>query len=929
MPLLSRGCEPVFFPALNGEGREPASDYRDFEFFFKNLVRPRIRPNEAHAHIARMHRRPELSPRVCPSERYSPPQRDRVGHPVDDDDELARGDTVGRYVVLDRLGRGAMGAVYAAYDPQLARRVAVKVLRPRAIERQGHEVAQQRLVREAQALAKLSHPHVVRIFDVGTEGGHVFLAMELVEGQSLRQWLIQPRGWSETMALLEQAGRGLAAAHALGLVHRDFKPGNVFLDEDGRVRVGDFGLARWIGGPEDEVSPGGGAMTPLLTAAGDALGTPAYMAPEQHAGDEVGPAADQYAWCVTLFEVLYGHRPFEQTQPEQLEAAKRSPEPIDGGPRGSAGPVPAVLRAVIRRGLSVDAADRFPSMEAMLEATAEAERRGTARQGALMAMGVTVLGIGGVLAIGGLGERSTPCAQAGRLPNDAWTTAARQAVEERLREHVSPEAIARTVGALARRADAWSTAHRDACEDTWVRGEQSAARMDARMDCLGRQWSELSQTVSLLRDADATVAQRSDELVLGLPTPASCARVAAPSELARAEAPEREATRELLARIATLRRAARHDEAWAALQAWDDAHPLEDIPTAEAAARALVRGRLLEDQGRLDDSELAHRRALRLAKRAHDDRAEADAWLSLARVASERAEDPQRTRSFARMGMAAAEAAGGDDRIDAAAHTLLGSVAFVEGDDTSARTHWERALALLTALYGEEHPVTASSLNNLGGALYGLGELDDAAELLRRALDLRERLYGPDHPSVAESAVNLGLVMLALGREDEAVGWNRRALEIQQHHLGPDHPTLIRSHDGLAQALLAVGHRTQAAAHWSRVRELAAEHLPPRHPLLAAPLNGLAEIALSEGELESAEALAREALAVVEGELMDPMAKAQTHWMLGRILEARGSMDDARAAMDDARALARRADDGQELLDEIEAHLGIVAPVAD
>jgi len=449
------------------------------------------------------------------------------------------------------------------------------------------------------------------------------------------------------------------------------------------------------------------------------------------------------------------------------------------------------------------------------------------------------------------------------------------------------------------------------------------------MDCLHQQWSELSQTVNLLRDADATVAHRSDELVLGLPSPMSCARVTAPSELARAEGSEREATRELLARVATLRRAVRYDEAWAELLAWDEANPTGDTATAEAAARALARGRLLEDRGRLDDSELVHRRALRLAKAAHDDRAEADAWLSLARVASNRAEDPQRTRLFARMGMAAAEAAGGDARIDSAAHTLLGSVAFVEGDDTSARTHWERALTIRTDLYGEEHPVTASSLNNLGGALYGLGELDDAAELLRRALDLRERLYGPEHPSVAESAVNLGLVMLALGRDDEAVGWNRRALEIQQRHLGPEHPTLIRSHDGLAQALLAVGRTAEATEHWSRVRKLAAEHLPPRHPLLAAPLNGLAEIAMSDGELESAEALAREALEVVADELMDPMAKAQTHWTLGLILEARGSMDEARAAMDEARAQARRADEGREFLDEIEAHLGVVAAPTD
>ncbi|MCA9715618.1 MAG: serine/threonine protein kinase, partial [Myxococcales bacterium] len=237
---------------------------------------------------------------------------------------LARGDVVGRYVVLSTLGAGAMGVVYAAHDPELDRKVALKLLSPGAArDRAASSIeARTRLVREAQALAKLSHPNVIAVHDVGEHDGGVWLAMEFVEGVTLTEWLARRRGWREVLEVLRAAGRGLAAAHEAKLLHRDFKPDNVMVGRDGRTRVMDLGLARVIEGADEEtlelsVSDALGddaradsaALTTTVTRAGALLGTPSYMSPEQFKGQGADTRSDVFSFCVTLWEALYGERP--------------------------------------------------------------------------------------------------------------------------------------------------------------------------------------------------------------------------------------------------------------------------------------------------------------------------------------------------------------------------------------------------------------------------------------------------------------------------------------------------------------------------------------------------------------------------------------------------------------------------------------------
>ncbi len=295
-----------------------------------------------------------------------------------------------RYVVLEQIGRGGLGSVYRAYDPQLDRSVAIKVLHDR------RESA--RLLREAQALARLSHPNVVTVHDVGVaDDGAVFVAMELVEGSTISAWLAErSRSWTEVRDVFEQAGRGLLAAHEAGLVHRDFKPSNAIVG-NGNVRVLDFGLARAAGGTEEPEDAPRNLLAQTVTAAGTWLGTPAYVAPEQIRGEDAGPPADQFSFCVALYEGLYGERPFVGEDVEQTLAAIRRCDP-PSRPVGSR--VPAWMHAVLLRGLRRAPTERWSSMADLLHALVR-DRRSRRRQriaiaGALVL--ATMLGAGAVLA---------------------------------------------------------------------------------------------------------------------------------------------------------------------------------------------------------------------------------------------------------------------------------------------------------------------------------------------------------------------------------------------------------------------------------------------------------------------------------------------------------------------------------------------------
>jgi eukaryotic-like serine/threonine-protein kinase len=280
--------------------------------------------------------------------RSSTAAEDHTTHPARPSDHgpaLELGAMVGRFVVLGLIGRGGMGTVYTAYDPELDRNIALKLLHPKA---RTVDLARARILAEAQAMARISHPGVVAIYEVGTSRDRVFAAMELVEGTTLRAWITeQPRSWREVVAVFLLAGEGLAAAHAAGVVHRDFKPENVLLGRDGRVKVSDFGLSS-------------------LSTAGDGAvaGTPGYLPVEALRGEAVDHRADQFAFCVALYEALHGCRPFSARKPDDLVAEVQRGPVFDRRARG----VRKRLDQIVRRGLALAPEDRYASMRELLDA---------------------------------------------------------------------------------------------------------------------------------------------------------------------------------------------------------------------------------------------------------------------------------------------------------------------------------------------------------------------------------------------------------------------------------------------------------------------------------------------------------------------------------------------------------------------------------
>ncbi len=319
---------------------------------------------------------------------------------------------VGRYRVEGRLGAGGMGVVYRAHDPELARDVALKLMNTAAVSDEEASVARGRLVREARAMAKLAHPNVIHVYDVGAVDDGVFIAMELVEGDPLSKWIARESpGWRETLRFYLDAGEGLAAAHVAGIVHRDFKPENVMLGADGRVRVGDFGLAggpgsetgrhEHLGGDIDNATVDNGIVSSSLTRTGALLGTPKYMAPEQEAGLSATARSDQFGFCVALYEGLYGHPPYEGT----TVAAYRQAVNEEAVQVPDNREVPKWVFELLHRGLRRDPADRHPNMRTLIDAlrsglTALTETRPRKRR----ALWILTLGVGvGMVAALGVG----------------------------------------------------------------------------------------------------------------------------------------------------------------------------------------------------------------------------------------------------------------------------------------------------------------------------------------------------------------------------------------------------------------------------------------------------------------------------------------------------------------------------------------------
>jgi tetratricopeptide (TPR) repeat protein len=816
------------------------------------------------------------------------------------DEPLAIGTRLGRYIIQRCLGMGGMGIVHAAYDPELDRRLALKLVR---VDRVGAARARELLSREARAMARLSHPNVVAVHDVGAEGERLFVAMELVDGLTLDRWCTthQP-SLHELLKLFEQAAQGLAAAHEAGIVHHDFKPSNVLVEASGRVRVSDFGLALLT--RTEPTLTGEAARSPLLSRPGARAGTPAYMAPEQLLGSATGPATDQFSFCVTLYELLYAERPFAGTTFTEIREAVLSGVPRPA-PRGTK--VPGWLRLVLLKGLSASPEDRYPSMHALVSALRR-ERTLRRRRRVGLGLAATVGLVGLAIALGSR-ERAT-CEAGAQLRAEAWGSAQQAALRETFLSSGQPSARTAfevVVRALDERASAWEAGFRDACEATWVRHTQSGELLDLRMACLTSRLREQRALVAVLSEGGSNLTERGPRSVHRLSSVDDCADGAAlarPLALPKEHLARAEAIRSSLAQAQAQLAAARFATALTQAGQATDTAGGAGLRTLEAEG-LLVKAEALLEQGALHDAARAARAAKRAAEAGRHDAARAQALIVLVDLAG-RLGHLDEGFELVRDAEALVERLG-DERLQGALDLRAAGVLALSGNHTSALDRFTKAAQLLTRTVGLEHPMVAAALEGQGDQHLALGRYAAARQLQAQALELREHALGAEHPDVGASLTHLGIAERKVGELTLALKHQQRALAIAQAALGPDHPATARTRASLAATWLAMGQQDDALHEYEQALALQQAQLGADHPEVLATLISLGNVLALKGDLGAAAERYRTALAGLATRLdSDPGQEALVLASLGRVRREEGRLNEAKELEDRALDLRRR-----------------------
>jgi len=782
--------------------------------------------------------------------------------PVAQQDDSAP--TLERFTLLDCLGDGGVGTLYSAYDPKLDRKIALRVLHARGAK-VTDDTRDQRMVAEARAMAKLSHPNVVTVFEVGDAGGEVegiYVAMEYVDGVTLRRWVDeQEPTWTAIVSAYVAAGRGLAAVHEAGLVHRDFKPDSVIVDGQGGVRVMDVGVDAVVG------------------TAGD-------MAPEQLRGEAAGPKSDQYAFCAALYEALWGARPSEDS----------------GALSPPASEVPGDIRAAVLQGLARDPESRWSSMQALLDVLGR--DRGVSRtRWAMLGVGVTLAAFA---AIGGYtwhAARAERCSGAAEQLAGVWGQDQRSEVEAAMkgvRVQGAPVSYAarvweRSASELDAYADAWTAMHTEACEATVLRQEQSVASMDLRMTCLHQAKLDLKAVVQILATADAEVMTRAHTVIGGLTDLGRCADEEA--LLAAVEPPrEQDAAAvdtalALVAESRATRLAGRYAEALERVESAKDAVRGVDYPPL-AIELGLAEGHALDSLGKKKEAELALVLVLQLATARQQ-------WAEMQRTASlllyvVGSGQKRMDEALSRYRMLAERLAVKGTASEFRFLNNLGNILKEQGKYPEAEATHRRLLALREEALGPEHVNVIATRNNLANVLQEQGKLEEAEAQHRHALGLRERILGPDHPHVALSRNNLGIVLFLQGKYKESEAENRQALALRAKVLGPEHPFVAYSHGNLAVVLQIQGKQKEAETQLRQVASLLEQQLGADHLDVATARSNLGTVLYSQGKHAEAEAEYRASLALRESQLEPghPLLAASLS-NVGNALYTRGNYADA------------------------------------
>ncbi|MCH9688698.1 MAG: serine/threonine-protein kinase [Deltaproteobacteria bacterium] len=757
---------------------------------------------------------------------------------------------LGRFSLKGTLGQGGMGIVLEAYDDTLARTVALKLLYGRMVESR-----RKRLLREAQALAQLSHPNVVQVYEVGVIEEQMFIAMELVEGQNLRRWQEQRRPWRQVIDVYEQAGRGLAAAHAEGLIHRDFKPENCIMGNNGRVCVLDFGLARGLRDTDDSSdgttkpeSLDKSSLTRKITQSGKVLGTLSFLPLQQLVGLPADEKSDQYSFCVSVYEALYGVLPFCDAAALTLLHAQedRNFQPV---PSGSG--VPRRVRKILLRGLARDPNERWPSVEALLHALLKVRHPRRWR----VVAGAAVLGLSFGAGAFAVEMQEEPCSDPDAELDGAWSPADKKAVRTAFESSAHPEAqqlFERVENELDDYTHQWVVMYEVSCRAN-LRRSVDARDEDERIQCLDRHLGRLKATIDTLAGIE-TPAQALERMVLPFKLPGleSCNDPVASRDATPLDAGLRK-------EVTALRREIDHANTLAdvgalspatavATSAVDSARRLEHLPTLAEALETL--GRLQAMGPGAKGAVVTLQQGIQVAAEARHDSSAARAWTSLiyalmaanqferandltfaATAAVERSNDElarawllnnmgalhgqqgndQRAAELLEQALAVKQELLGPDHIDVGVSWFnLGHALNRSGRADEARRAFENARSIMVATVGASHPHVASVETGLGHLRRGEQQLDEAAKHHQRALEIREGAFGPHDIQVAKSLAHLGHIRNEQGRWPDAAKLLRRAMMFYENEMGSSSAQAGYAALELAEVEWAQGHRSEA-----------------------------------------------------------------------------------------------------------------------
>ncbi|MEM6996774.1 MAG: serine/threonine-protein kinase, partial [Myxococcota bacterium] len=824
------------------------------------------------------------------------------------------GAKIGRFTILERIGSGGMGVVYAAHDPDLERRIAIKVLKGPGVS----DSARSRVRREAQAIARIKHPNVIHVYETGNHEGELYLAMEHIQGETLGAWLArEPRSLPEVLAAFRGAGQGLAAAHAVDVMHRDFKPDNVLVDRHDEVHVLDFGLARGASAsgelPPSQPNLEDRDETLLdspLTATGTVMGTPAYMAPEQALGETTTPQVDQFSFCVALWEAVYGVRPFASHEGKNLLAALRSGCPPDPPPADRK--VPRQLAQLLHRGLSHAPEDRYASMDELLADMPPDPSVGRRRR----RLGASLAGLGAIAIAGtyyaAREQAAVDChAEASQQISGVWDDATRERLRARFSSRgrtFSDTAWTNTAALLDEEVEQWTVAQVATCE-AMTRQQNSNPRVLEKRACLQRRLAQLQTTISILVDGEATLLDEAAPFLAGLDSVSDCED----PELARRvlhlpddpdDAREVQAVRIIGAEARAHAIASNVGKATTLFeQTVERAKAVAYPPLVAETMLGLGRHLVAVDPTR---AETILRETINVAAAAHHDGAAADAWLALILLVGRVQQRGDEAMAMLPGAQFAIQQAGNDAQRRATLLSYWGEVEaaranfdasdakFAEALDTLQKagldrglllaqvlTRWsglalerhqhqraldlgQRALEIEQSVRGRGHPSSLATLANLGGANLQLGHLEQARKRYNEMLEAWGSTQPDEDRYVAFGLDNLAIVDQREGKLDDALRRHLRALKIRERVLPPGHTEIGASHHNVGLTAMLSGDQETARRHYGLAVETHERSLGRSHPHTARAVAAVGTVDLAEGRHAEARAALTEALPVMQ-----------------------------------------------------------------